>query len=93
MNNYLGVGCDAGVALNFHRQRESRPALFQSRFINKVSIHCSCSVRIKATNAAPLKQLPHLHTSFLPSLCGRPGTWDMGQGMFWSNRVRTSHRR
>ena len=37
MNNYLGVGCDAGVALNFHRQRESRPALFQSRFINKVS--------------------------------------------------------
>lgn len=35
MNNYLGVGCDAGVALNFHRQRESRPALFQSRFINK----------------------------------------------------------
>ena len=37
MNNYLGVGCDAGVALNFHRQRESRPELFQSRFINKVS--------------------------------------------------------
>ncbi|CAI8054254.1 Diacylglycerol kinase epsilon, partial [Geodia barretti] len=35
MNNYLGVGCDAGVALNFHRQRESRPELFQSRFINK----------------------------------------------------------
>ncbi|CAI8054255.1 Diacylglycerol kinase epsilon, partial [Geodia barretti] len=37
MNNYLGVGCDAGVALNFHRQRESRPELFQSRFINKVT--------------------------------------------------------
>ena len=36
MNNYLGVGCDAGVALNFHRQRESRPELFNSRIINKV---------------------------------------------------------
>ncbi len=37
MNNYLGVGCGAGVALNFHRQRESKPKLFQSRFINKVT--------------------------------------------------------
>ena len=37
MNNYLGVGCDAGVALNFHRHRESRPELFMSRVINKVN--------------------------------------------------------
>lgn len=36
MNNYLGVGCGAGVTLNFHRQRESRPSLFKSRIINKV---------------------------------------------------------
>lgn len=36
MNNYLGIGCDAGVALNFHRQRESRPELFTSRIVNKV---------------------------------------------------------
>lgn len=36
MNNYLGLGCDAGIALNFHRQRESRPELFKSRIINKV---------------------------------------------------------
>ena len=36
MNNYLGVGCDAGVALNFHRQRETKPELFTSRLINKV---------------------------------------------------------
>eukprot|EP00731_Ephydatia_muelleri_P028502 Em0020g146a len=35
MNNYMGIGCDAGVALNFHRQRQSRPELFQSRLINK----------------------------------------------------------
>ncbi len=38
MNNYLGVGCDAGVALNFHRQRESKPQLFTSRLINKVGV-------------------------------------------------------
>ena len=38
MNNYLGIGCDAGVALNFHRQRESRPRLFTSRIINKVRV-------------------------------------------------------
>ena len=37
MNNYLGVGCDAGIALNFHRQRETRPELFKSRIINKVT--------------------------------------------------------
>lgn len=35
MNNYLGVGCDAGVALNFHRQRQTRPELFTSRLLNK----------------------------------------------------------
>ena len=45
MNNYLGVGCDAGVALNFHRQRESRPELFQSRFINKVS-QSACTYKV-----------------------------------------------
>lgn len=37
MNNYLGIGCDAGIALNFHRQRETRPELFKSRIINKVA--------------------------------------------------------
>ena len=37
MNNYMGVGCDASVTLNFHRQRQSRPELFPSRIINKVT--------------------------------------------------------
>ena len=50
MNNYLGIGCAAGVALNFHRQRESRPQLFYSRIINKVSAMPlqtqTCSVRV-----------------------------------------------
>ena len=40
MNNYLGIGCDAGIALNFHRQRETRPELFKSRIINKVATKC-----------------------------------------------------
>ena len=46
MNNYLGVGCDAGVALNFHRQRQTRPELFTSRLLNKVCNHVSILVVI-----------------------------------------------
>ncbi|XP_033117260.1 diacylglycerol kinase epsilon-like [Anneissia japonica] len=35
MNNYFSVGCDALLALNFHRQRESKPHWFTNRVINK----------------------------------------------------------
>ena len=38
MNNYASIGVDALVTLNFHKHRESRPALFGSRLINKVRI-------------------------------------------------------
>ena len=48
MNNYLGVGCDAGVALNFHRQRETRPELFTSRLINKVGGWVECRLPCQA---------------------------------------------
>ena len=37
MNNYASIGVDALVTLNFHRHRESRPSLFGSRIVNKVS--------------------------------------------------------
>ena len=57
MNNYLGIGCGAGVALNFHRQRESRPELFQSRIINKVresvAMTCACLMD-KAQGVTPI---------------------------------------
>ncbi|PKA53674.1 Diacylglycerol kinase 1 [Apostasia shenzhenica] len=36
MNNYLGVGCDAKVALEIHNMREENPEKFRSQFLNKV---------------------------------------------------------
>uniref|UniRef100_A0AAV1UC77 Diacylglycerol kinase n=1 Tax=Peronospora matthiolae TaxID=2874970 RepID=A0AAV1UC77_9STRA len=36
MNNYMGVGVDAQVALEFHEQRERSPELFMSQFVNKL---------------------------------------------------------
>ena len=36
MNNYLGVGVDGAVTLGFHSLRQKVPALFFSRWVNKV---------------------------------------------------------
>ncbi|KAF6984428.1 hypothetical protein CFC21_002444 [Triticum aestivum] len=36
MNNYLGIGCDAKVALDIHNLREENPDKFYSQFLNKV---------------------------------------------------------
>ncbi|KAG1709048.1 hypothetical protein DVH05_022679 [Phytophthora capsici] len=36
LNNYLGIGVDAQVALEFHEQRERSPGLFMSQFVNKL---------------------------------------------------------
>lgn len=36
MNNYLGIGCDAKVALDIHNLREENPEFFYSQFMNKV---------------------------------------------------------
>eukprot|EP01119_Soliformovum_irregulare_P006672 TRINITY_DN1891_c0_g1_i3.p1 TRINITY_DN1891_c0_g1~~TRINITY_DN1891_c0_g1_i3.p1 ORF type:complete len:565 (-),score=169.01 TRINITY_DN1891_c0_g1_i3:35-1729(-) len=35
MNNYMSIGVDAGIALEFHNLRESSPGLFTSQTINK----------------------------------------------------------
>merc|ERR1712151_1487536 len=36
MVNYLGIGVDAAVALDFHQMRERSPHLFVSRLVNKL---------------------------------------------------------
>uniref|UniRef100_A0A1D1XH36 Diacylglycerol kinase n=1 Tax=Anthurium amnicola TaxID=1678845 RepID=A0A1D1XH36_9ARAE len=36
MTNYLGIGCDAKVAYDFHVTREERPDKFSSQFFNKL---------------------------------------------------------
>ncbi|KAK8537613.1 hypothetical protein V6N13_096573 [Hibiscus sabdariffa] len=36
MNNYLGIGCDAKVALDIHNFREENPEKFYNQFMNKV---------------------------------------------------------
>ncbi|OVA10293.1 Diacylglycerol kinase [Macleaya cordata] len=36
MMNYLGIGCDAKVAYEFHTTREEKPEKFSSQFVNKL---------------------------------------------------------
>ncbi|KAK6128371.1 hypothetical protein DH2020_037883 [Rehmannia glutinosa] len=36
MMNYLGIGCDAKVAYEFHMNREENPEKFYSQFVNKL---------------------------------------------------------
>jgi len=36
MTNYLGIGCDAKVAYDFHTTREEKPDQFCSQFVNKL---------------------------------------------------------
>uniref|UniRef100_A0A0E0RF78 Diacylglycerol kinase n=1 Tax=Oryza rufipogon TaxID=4529 RepID=A0A0E0RF78_ORYRU len=36
MTNYIGVGCDAKVAYDFHTTREEKPDKFCSQFVNKL---------------------------------------------------------
>ncbi|XP_051117534.1 diacylglycerol kinase 2 [Andrographis paniculata] len=36
MMNYLGIGCDAKVAYEFHMNREENPGKFYSQFVNKL---------------------------------------------------------
>ena len=36
LNNYIGIGIDAKVAVEFHQIRDSYPSFFQSQFGNKM---------------------------------------------------------
>ena len=36
MNNYMGIGVDASIAMDFHQARERNPSFFYSRLVNKL---------------------------------------------------------
>ena len=38
MNNYVSIGVDALVTLNFHNRRQSWPWFFANRIVNKVGV-------------------------------------------------------
>ncbi len=66
MNNYLGFGCGAGVALDFHQTRQSYPSLFSSRIINKVRacVVTVVFVIVSIVSKEPAnwpKKMSHLH--------------------------------
>ena len=42
LNNYIGIGIDAKVAVEFHQIRDSYPSFFQSQFGNKM--WCACTL-------------------------------------------------
>jgi diacylglycerol kinase (ATP) len=93
MNNYIGVGCDAGVALNFHRQRESYPELFASRLINKawylifgaqdfmIPTCSDLTNKIKLYTDGVLQELPNLEGIVVLNI----NSWSSGCPMWSSN--------
>ena len=56
MNNYLGIGVDAKVSLDFHNIRNSFPDWFRSQIGNKVlPMSCMRALQLHSRNpSAPL---------------------------------------
>ena len=52
MNNYVGIGIDAQVAVEFHQIRDSYPALFQSQ----VRYECQWEMSLKAVRNKNVKK-------------------------------------
>lgn len=55
MNNYMGIGVDAKVSLDFHNMRNSFPDWFRSQFGNKVGLRACWQI---AADSDPVETLP-----------------------------------
>ena len=55
MNNYMGIGVDAKVSLDFHNMRNSFPDWFRSQFGNKVRLqrHMCSAAQLRCDDSAP----------------------------------------
>lgn len=56
MYNYLSIGVDAQVALDFHRTRESRMYLFSNRIFNKLLYLCFGTQQVVAAGCRSLNK-------------------------------------
>ena len=65
--NYLGVGVDAEVALEFHRQRQRRPKVFASRLLNKALYGAEKESEIPNFKGSYLGRFPLVSADFWTS--------------------------
>jgi len=90
INNYFSVGIDSKIALDFHRLRNSNPALFQSKYINymwygglgfknffgtAVDLSEALTLQIDG-NEKPLHKVQALVFLNIPSIYGGASLWD-----------------
>jgi diacylglycerol kinase (ATP) len=61
MYNYIGIGVDAQVALNFHKTRDSLFYVFSSRIFNKILYLCFGTQQVVTSDCKNLEQKLELY--------------------------------